>query len=53
LRLWLMLWKVSRVSMKKALKTQRDLAIVPGGVEEVTLCSHKAERSYILNRKGE
>ena len=38
--------------MKHFMKQQKDMAIIPGGVEEVVLASSKVERSYIKKRKG-
>mmetsp|Transcript_98827 Transcript_98827/g.282557 ORF Transcript_98827/g.282557 Transcript_98827/m.282557 type:complete len:273 (-) Transcript_98827:106-924(-) len=42
----------SRPAMKKTMREGKDLAIIPGGVEEVVLASSKVERSYITKRKG-
>mmetsp|Transcript_33711 Transcript_33711/g.57823 ORF Transcript_33711/g.57823 Transcript_33711/m.57823 type:complete len:172 (+) Transcript_33711:131-646(+) len=39
-------------AMKSFMKQGQDMAIIPGGVEEVVLASSKVERSYILKRKG-
>lgn len=37
---------------KEALRSGRNVAILPGGVEEVVLSSSDVERAYIQNRKG-
>lgn len=35
-----------------ALRRKRDVAILPGGVEEIVLSASHAERAYIMERKG-
>jgi len=42
----------SPAKFKAFLRTGRDVALIPGGVEEVVLASPMAERAYIRKRKG-
>uniref|UniRef100_A0A7S2WNH2 Acyltransferase n=1 Tax=Rhizochromulina marina TaxID=1034831 RepID=A0A7S2WNH2_9STRA len=42
----------SRQAMKDVMRGRKDLALIPGGVEEVVLASPRKERVFIKNRKG-
>jgi hypothetical protein len=49
---WLGLESVQPKSFKNLLKNSEDIIFMPGGFEEASICSHKNEKIFILNRKG-